>query len=564
MQSPGDYIHMQRAIQAATTSTLEAFEANPALLDRARRRFDHDSPPPYSPSTEYDSDPTLGMAELAEMQDILEPPLTDEELELVAKRAAPFYEAGSRLALDYEAELEHLETYYTAYKVIPKLTYLLKYRVTNPRLHIIARAAVRKRWQALGVWNDSWGFINFKLRSHTGDGTAVRDENGQPWAWAWKAEEAPHGETHPVWRAVRLRRGQPRGECPVPPPRSRLTSKSSHDEREAFITSRPWFQSILCNIEERVRWERMTVVQRNLACMAGWNDRTTRARWEERGIWKEEWNTARMRGRPGWKWRHESPSPEPETYLQHGQNIEQDMSPSELEEYESIEPELPSEPPSAYWGPWHPGNDDEQDQTPAEAPPQYTKTAANPESARIKTPPRCGQPPARVQKRTRNSTPPVGLRRSNRAVIVQAKKQEKLAAQAVKEKELAAEAEKKRELAAEAKKKRERAAQAEKKRELAAEAKKKRELAAQPKKKRELAAQAKKKRELAAQAKKKRALAAQPKKKKELADQKKEQKQPTQAAKTTTRARTRAVAASEKQTLNEAKTPAKSTPPKRK
>lgn len=203
-------------VQAAAMPTLEAFEVNPNLLDRRRRRLNQDSPPPYMSPTEGENETESDLFNMPQTLNIVDTPLSEEELNKVGKMAIVHYEAGLRLFKEYMAERDHLETFSRVFLISPKLTYLLKYQVTGQRLHILARAAVRKRWQALGVWSDAWGAINCeKVPIGCKTGT-VKDEGGQVWAWEWQSENSLHDKTHPAWRAALLRAGLRREEFSVP------------------------------------------------------------------------------------------------------------------------------------------------------------------------------------------------------------------------------------------------------------------------------------------------------------------------------------------------------------
>lgn len=75
------------------------------------------------------------------------------------------------------------------------------------------------------------------------------------------------------------------------------------DHCELFITSRPWYKWQLEAHQEEVRLNRHPETRNNYY---GHRENAT-ARWKEKGTGKiGSWGDF-----PGWKWRHQSPSPEP-------------------------------------------------------------------------------------------------------------------------------------------------------------------------------------------------------------------------------------------------------------
>lgn len=68
------------------------------------------------------------------------------------------------------------------------------------------------------------------------------------------------------------------------------------------------------------------------------------ARWKEKGFWKDSWSnnlpqSKDWRDLPGWKWRHESASPEPPD------PDDMEFTPSEIDAMEAIRPPTPPPPP---------------------------------------------------------------------------------------------------------------------------------------------------------------------------------------------------------------------------
>lgn len=419
---------LRRDLHASAFPTLQALEANPAMLDRSRRRFDHESPPPYASSTEEESEPEPDHVSRTTIEKVLDEPLSEAELDNLGEIAIRQFYAGRKMWGEYKAELHHLDLFCDVYGVDPPLTRLLKYRIHKQRLHILARSGVRRRWQTFGVWNNDWGAVDCtKPNRRFSESECVLDDDGKPWAWDWVEKDIARDKTHPAWRAVRLlRAGLRREEFPVPPPRHNLTSGSSASEKESFITSRPWFQFVISVNEENIRLSRLSRAQLQRADLSRSLFQIVRERWESKGLWRSSWDRRRPDGNAGWKWPHESPSPEPENYVNYDPDaLDKHLSPSELDEYERIVPTPPNTPPTDLWPFWHPEEEKDRPIWKAPPPPEYRETAvtpsplppspkpkpkSKPKPAKKRTPaPRrtqASRPPARAQKPrpTKNST----------------------------------------------------------------------------------------------------------------------------------------------------------------
>lgn len=227
---------------------------------------------------------------------------------------------------------------------------------------VMVRHLIKRRWQKLGIWNSEWGF--------PGRNVQPRDE-ASDWKWPWDPEQSEHDpgddnrrgsasaqEEVPdynldlVLRALQLRKNLRRGEAAPVLPRSHPGEKVTDSEGESFLLSRPWFIFRLERAEERMRHLRLdTEEQERLPQSAG---KQVIEWWKERGDWKDEFDA---KGRvTSWKWRHESPSPEPEDLSAIDKMEvspldaaeEMDFSPSEIEDLETIE--LPDdEQPEGFW-----------------------------------------------------------------------------------------------------------------------------------------------------------------------------------------------------------------------
>jgi hypothetical protein len=107
------------------------------------------------------------------------------------------------------------------------------------------------------------------------------------------------------------------------------------DDREFLITSRPWYVWELEVAEEGVRLKRDPI---NSEIHHRQRENVT-TRWKEKGYWKDSWGDL-----PGWKWRHESSSPEP------ADPNDMDFTPSEIDALEEIPPPTPPPKPSSLDG----------------------------------------------------------------------------------------------------------------------------------------------------------------------------------------------------------------------
>ncbi|KAL2259066.1 hypothetical protein VTK26DRAFT_7392 [Humicola hyalothermophila] len=352
-----DRSQLQNAITARALPALEVLAANADRLDSSLdNRFARDDPPPYfsSESEEEDVSYHHGLvrpreAVIRENKQRLREPLDDKELRAVTSHLNSdlCYTPGKRFRREAWREEQLLIDFFwlearrfeslPPYTPSPFLNSFLKGRVGRQKRAIIARRNVRKRWQRLGIWNPSWGI--------PGRVNAQPNDNVDSWKWKWQSdnEPPPMDPRHPITRAVQLRKGMVAGESAAPPPRSHLADDASASEAESFIISRPWFMYVLEQLEFQERMLRIPMLQWG-NYSEGEDDQVTKW-WKERGDYRDEW---RYENRliPGWKWRHESPSPEPED-LTPLLTDEMDFTPSEIDALEAIPPPTPPPPPPA-------------------------------------------------------------------------------------------------------------------------------------------------------------------------------------------------------------------------
>lgn len=131
------------------------------------------------------------------------------------------------------------------------------------------------------------------------------------WEWRWEPHEPTSYRERLIARAMRLRQHLRRGESAPVLPRSRLEHDATASQAESFLISRPWFAFDIEVIEEQIRYWRLPHHQRLFYPHSV--RRQVIEWWKERGDWRDEFG--RTKWVTSWKWRHESPSPEPEDLL---------------------------------------------------------------------------------------------------------------------------------------------------------------------------------------------------------------------------------------------------------
>ena len=353
-----DQVHLHEAVSGQAVPVLEAIAANDNL--RSLRRFERDDPPPYVSSTESsehgDADFTMAPWSLQlpeDLQAIMKRPLDDDEVEhlsfLLERVVYPddfYYSEAMREEIRFDR-------HYTGRPKLPAFKGLNGSRRTG----VIVRHNVKHRWEKLGVWNAAWGFAGRQAQP--------RDDYNK-WTWWWwppakldMGDDATQGvrvyqdARELVARAVRLRQNLRRGEHAPVIPRSRLRQDTTTlAEAETFLISRPWFLFQIEIAEERERYRRLSMEDQIKYPYSAQNQ--VIKWWKERGDWRDEFN--RRDWVTAWKWRHESPSPEPEDMapldrMEDGPldvAAEMEFTPSEIDELETID--LPrSEQPEGFW-----------------------------------------------------------------------------------------------------------------------------------------------------------------------------------------------------------------------
>jgi hypothetical protein len=453
-----DDLQIANALRSEALPALERLAQSSSLQERALARFNQDEPPPYVSSTEDDDDddipyPALNPADGAvpdTLDGFFDEPLSESELDQAAEDLATqwrAYSPGARYDLEAPFERDRVESWIWKKASADTRDFFVqpgpaaKGRAGRERVNIIVRHNIKRRWQQLGVWNPDWGI--------PGRATSQPNDNTYAWKWPWQhgdtaAEWHPGTEKkslnsqHPVERALRLRQGLRRGEYSPVPPRSHLEKDASASQAESFIISRPWFMFAVESYEERQRNRRLRDRKEMHLSPAA----NVRKFWEERGDWKEDWEDRRGITKAGfligWKWRHESPSPEPEDLSGLEDLSTLELTPSEVDALEAVRPPSPPTLPRTVYVPptdsTHPlfgGGPDAPQQAAQKAveqpppgneliqqsPPRRRRRRQQPpaqplrRSARIaamnakrQSPPRASKPPARPKSRPRKKT----------------------------------------------------------------------------------------------------------------------------------------------------------------
>ncbi|KAJ4300561.1 hypothetical protein N0V88_003240 [Collariella sp. IMI 366227] len=321
MAPPFDPFQQGTAITAGALPLLEILAANGDGLERALdRRFQRDDPPYLSSSSESETDAARFHPLLARPRDIVfqeHKPLLDRPFDkwefdnaLFALNDSNLYSPGKRYENEARHELGLLRQFCWDNPRHPELRRVLDHKTGDQRAAVITRRNIRKRWERLGVWNPEWGI--------PGRVQPQPEDDPDTWKWEWQSNTdslpSKHPE-HPITKAVQERRNR--------------------SLAESFITSRPWFVLAVDIAEFNERCSRLPVGL--LPSLASGEDTTITKWWKERGDWDEGWKTFIGHPVPGWKWRHESPAPEPEDLecLKNGISS-MDFTPSEADALDAI------------------------------------------------------------------------------------------------------------------------------------------------------------------------------------------------------------------------------------
>ena len=350
--------HFYSALQSEALPALERIAAGDTMRGRSLNRFERDDSPPYTSSTEsenFDDDfPKLQSNGCLpqELTAIMEPPLTDEEIGLLAITMNFATDPSASYRREARYEEKRLRDY-RPFLVNP----LFRGKYGNRRAGVLIRHYIKRRWEKLGIWNPEWGIPTRNEQ---------RNDNIKKWRWRWEEDKsdgsdlrgseavnAPYKGEVLVERALRLRQNIRRGESSPVVPRSRLTQDASASEAESFIISRPWITHKIEVAEEKTRFWRLD--PKHIRFYQHPSGKQVVEWWKERGDWREKFDLPDGSTLVNsWKWRHESPSPEPEDLTPIDNikdspldSIDIDFTPSEIDALEAIPPLGHLSPPIA-------------------------------------------------------------------------------------------------------------------------------------------------------------------------------------------------------------------------
>lgn len=215
------------------------------------------------------------------------------------------------------------------------------------RRDVLIRHLIKRRWEKLGIWNPEWGIPRL---------------NGQPkdnihkWRWRWEQNNIEFRGSEAEGRllrerAMRLRQNLRRCESKPEIPRSHLNQDANASEAESFLISRPWITYNIEVAEEYTRYHRLDPGDR--MHYGHKPDEQVVEWWKKRGDWREKFDMPDgSTVVNAWKWRHESPSPEPEdlTFIDNARDsllhsTDMEFTPSELDAFDAIPPHVCLSPP---------------------------------------------------------------------------------------------------------------------------------------------------------------------------------------------------------------------------
>ncbi|OAL34119.1 hypothetical protein AYO20_06574 [Fonsecaea nubica] len=344
---------------------LPRIEDDPAFLEHQERRFGKD---PYSSchtTGESTLEPLPQFQAEIDPEELIRKPLNDREINIMRNILCKRYHPGRRYEEEVVQETRRIDNEQWRRDENYVLLYHgpdLRGRAGQERSRIMRRHSIKKRWQELGVWNPKWGVAPSK---HGWFPDKDRPES-RIWEWQrqWrgtqrKFDSLPWEERTGCWpvpdeefaweRAIRMyleREGHWSETLKlVSTENGPQYDTDVVDDREFLITSRPWFAWALEAAEEEVKLQRLPMPPTISAYEPA--RANVMARWKEDGRWKDSWtDNTTDRVHPGvwphlvgWKWRNESPSPEP------ADPNDMEFTPSEVDALEAILPPTPPLPP---------------------------------------------------------------------------------------------------------------------------------------------------------------------------------------------------------------------------
>lgn len=339
-----DGAQIRDALRNQAMPAIEALAADEHLRLQSLGRFERDHPPSYTSSTDSEEleappyEPCRGSSLPGDVEAILSPPMTDEDRAMIAHHMRDYLHPGYVYHRECKVEAQRLAQGGFAAGDFNG-------RRGQMRFGVVVRRNVRRRWEKLGIWNPAWGFPGRN---------AEPNDSIDSWDWWWRQSDGftmTDGKQL-VDRALSLRQRLDRGESTPALPRSRLAQNTTASQADSFIISRPWFLFRLEVMEENQRCLRLPASQSSQFA-ARIKEHVIQC-WRDRGDWRRESDS--IKRVISWKWRHESPSPEPEglPYLEPPDDSKINLldsiefTPSEVDALEAIE--LPSsEWPDKFW-----------------------------------------------------------------------------------------------------------------------------------------------------------------------------------------------------------------------
>ncbi|KAI0015370.1 hypothetical protein F4780DRAFT_88171 [Xylariomycetidae sp. FL0641] len=339
---------LRQALDLEAYPKLQAIADNEDVRTRSLRRFERDHPPRYvSSSTSPDPEeiilsvlPPRRRPVPEELQAIMDPPLTEHEIQMAAFHLSNVLLPEEIYYRDLKREQNRVER-----QVRKPRPMMFQRRIGSRRIGLIVRHGVKRRWEKLGIWNPRWGFAGRRVEP-------ADDYNA--WKWRWQSDspgvsknknERSRAAAELLRRTLRRRQHLQRGEQAPRPRYSHLAPDCTAEEAEAFLTSRPWFLFMLEVAAEDARYQRLSWRDHQLYFHNA--ELQVFRRWKRQGCLKP--GCKRISEALSWKWANESPSPEPED-ISHIKDMkesplevaeEMDFTPSEIDDLEMME--LPEE-----------------------------------------------------------------------------------------------------------------------------------------------------------------------------------------------------------------------------
>ncbi|KAL2207421.1 hypothetical protein CC79DRAFT_1368292 [Sarocladium strictum] len=257
---------------------------------------------------------------LESLENFIAPPLVQEELEVLHSHCMKLCDViDTRLQREFDAERTRIQEFLRSNEcILETFNFFRDAEYGVERVNIITRHFIKRRWQRLGIWEDSWG-IPDRFYQWSKD----RDDFSR-WSEEWQAnlqDLDKESAIRCVSELVRTRGLPARGIYCAPLPRQRLGYNAPPIEIWDFITSRPWFVWEAEKAEELIRFHR---VPRQIREMFGSRDaepgdlrslhnRVVRL-WKDRSEDDPEWSEppTDIKDNLGWWWPHEAESSEVE------------------------------------------------------------------------------------------------------------------------------------------------------------------------------------------------------------------------------------------------------------